>query len=270
MDTTVRKTGAVWPRYIYMLGTDITYWHHQERIRLHPSIKDRDAGRDLSFYMDLLSHDILNGNQAILSYIDLIMAEQHQDGPGQRHALKAASQVRVLSKLFESIRVLCPLMRGEPAPSDEVRLRDCLGQASTDLADMFPDRSVEVDSNRLPADAVVAGGRLATGAISNLLMNIVQLDPADRVVIELEASETERGGRRFWSVRARTANSKVPPSLATRESGGENADSRSRMVRIGGFLLAKVMAESLGGSFDAKDEKGGSSFTLLLPGAGSP
>lgn len=251
-----------------MLGTDITYWHHQERRRLHSSINDRDAGRDLSAYMDLLSHDILNGNQAILSYIDLIMAEQHQDGPGQRHALKAASQVRMISQLFESIRMLCPLMRGEPAPSEGVVLPDCLGQVSADLSDMFPDRSVEVDSGRLPQGASVAGGRLATGAVLNLLMNVVQLDPAEKVVIGLDVAGTDRDGRRFWTLKATAANSKVPPSLTTEEGADWNADHRSKMVRVGGFLLAKVMAEALGGSFDAKNEKDGSSFTLTLPGAG--
>lgn len=236
---------------------------------MHPSIKGRDASRDLSAYIDLLSHDILNGNQAILSYIDLIMVEQRQDGPSQRHALKAASQVRVMSQLFESIRMLCPLENGEPVPTDSVELSDCLEQASTGLSDMFPDRTVEVDSNQLPTEAAVAGGRVATGAIQNLLMNVVQLDQSDKVVIGLDFSKTERDGRRFWTMKAVSANSKVPPSLKEGEGDDWRPDQRSKIVRVGGFLLARVMAESLGGSFDAKDEKDGSSFTLSLPGAGA-
>ena len=200
---------------------------------------------DLPAYMDLLSHDILNMNQTVLSCIDLITAGEDLGERSRKHALRATSQMRISSQVFESIKTLCLLGRGGQVPVTPVDLEDETRKATKTLSAMLPDRKVTVNMNTGEGGATVEGGVMVYNALLNAFTNMAQLDPSEDLTID---ADIRPAAGEKWEVRISDENASLPESFdpdALRSGPGE---ARSKVVRVAGLLLSKMMAERLGGS----------------------
>ena len=60
----------------------------------------------LAFYMDILGHDVLNNNQAVMSYLELIIATPGIDRKVKEFAEKAVSHVRTSTILVDNVKRL--------------------------------------------------------------------------------------------------------------------------------------------------------------------
>lgn len=215
---------------------------------------------DLPAYMDLLSHDILNMNQTVLSCIDLITAGDDLDERSRKHALRATSQMRISSQVFESIKTLCLLGRGESIPMVPVNLEEEARKATRMLSVMLPDRKVNVNLDVSGGDATVQGGVIVYNALLNALTNMAQLDPSD--VLNIDASIGPAGSG-AWEVRISDDKASLPESFDPESLRAEHGEARSRMVRVAGLLLAKMMSERLGGSVKVERPREGG-CTLVM------
>ena len=204
-----------------------------------------DSNDDLPAYMDLLSHDVLNMNQTVLSCIDLITAGEDLGERSRKHALRATSQMRISSQVFESIKTLCLLRRGEDLPATPVDLREEARRATHMLASMLPDRTVTVNVNMSGEGAKVEGGAMVYNALLNALTSMAQLDPSDNLRIDAEIRPAT--GRK-WEVRISDENASLPESFDPEALRSEPGEARSKVVRVAGLLLSKMMVERLGGS----------------------
>ena len=229
------------------------------------SEQGRDPGDDLPAYMDLLSHDILNMNQTVLSCIDLMTASQGLDDRSRRHALRATSQMNISSQIFESIKTLCLHEREEGAPSESVDLEEATSKARRALSNMLPDREIRVDVEKAGGKAVVLGNKMVYHALLNALTNMAQLDAADVVDIDIHIGPAGDAEARAWKVRISDANAAMPESFDPDSLRTGTQETRTRMVRVAGLLLSKMMTERLGGSIEVEtsDEKG-CAFVLTL------
>ncbi len=205
------------------------------------------AHGELAAYMDILSHDILNNNQAILSYIEFIATSPTIDDRSREYAAKAAMKVNISTLIFESIRGLCLADRSEMPPLTPTGLSDVMKGAVQAFGRFFPDMRVV-----LPDDLEGAPSILANEMVNDLvLMSMVNLALLERgedggIIMRLR----HRDGRVELDISC--ADVKVPPAILGSDLPKVTTDSRSKMVRIAGFILAKLMARALNGDFSVR------------------
>lgn len=226
---------------------------------LHDSLDE-----EFQVFMDLISHDILNINQAVLSSIELMTESSKAD---ERHAKRAVSQIRISTQIFESMKVLCLTRKTGKTPSELVDLNETAKRAISDAANMFPDRQVKIELEESEEVAVVAGGMIVHEALTNALMGMIQLDPSEQASLKVRISRDEVHGVNHWIVRLNDENVAVPPTLLFESISEVSTDARTRMGRMAGLIMSRVMAERLGGAFEMKPTAKGSEFSVRFVGA---
>lgn len=227
--------------------------------------------KELSILMDLLSHDILNKNQATLSYIELIHWQPGDEGRTKNLAELAASQVKASSMLLDCVRRFVKATRGGEMPASPVVLTEMFALVAGDISAMFPFKRVTVDTSGLAPDAKVVGGQCVQDLFMNLTVNLVQLSPGGDVTLEVTGRRDDCGGAPRWRLTV-TAKAAVMP-----QGVGESVFSRldpadvSKMARVSGAAFAGSIARALGGAlgYQAVDPEGGSGcvFDVSIEGA---
>lgn len=228
---------------------------------------DNSFDEEFQAIVDLVSHDVLNINQAVLSAIELMTESSGADDRIERHAKRAESQIRVSTHIFESMKMLCLMQRTGKMPSSElVDLNEAVKEAISDAADMFPDRQVRVELDESGEEAVAAGGIIVHEALTNALMGMIRLDTSEQVSVKVRVSGEAVHGVNHWVVRLTDENVAVPTTLGFKTIGEVSTDSRTRMCGMAGLIMAKVMAEKLGGAFEAGPTAKGSEFIARFVG----
>jgi light-regulated signal transduction histidine kinase (bacteriophytochrome) len=219
--------------------------------------------------MDLLSHDILNLNQTVLTSIEFMTSSSTLDDRSKEHAERATSQIRISTQLVESINKLCQFQKEAELKTTTAVLADEIGKAVHAMNDILPHRGVRitVEGN---AEAIVMDSKdFVSQSILNALINMVQLDPSESPEI---AIKTERPGTdgTTWCVRLEDSNLAISADVDLDTIVSECGESRSKTVRLAGILLSKMMVETLGGEIeiDCCDERGGA-FLMRYKGAAS-
>ena len=231
-------------------------------------LRGRGADKGLPAYMDLLSHDILNLNQTVLSYIELIATSSELDDRLQEHARKATSQIRISTQIVEGINALCRLQK-EDIAATTTDLSEKVDDAAKALVSFVPHRNVRCDVQSPDGDAPVLDARnLVSQAVLNALLNVVQLDPSETPKIDVGIERLQNDEGLNWLVRIHDDSIYLRPDIDLESVTDHTDDSRSRTVRLAGALLSKLMIERLGGSFEmsGSSEEGGT-ITMRFKGA---
>jgi len=229
---------------------------------------------DLTSYIDLLGHDVLNSNQAVLSYLELMISTPGMDPRAKKYAQKAASHIRACAVLIDNVKRMTAAKRGDLAAGGGVDLVKALRVTADKIVQIFPDRRVEFRFHPGPVEAVALGSCLIPDILLNLMINIVQLDQADEVVLKVELSPARESGGAFWRLTITDENLPLPQPLIAGLDGDGWAHDRSKTVKMTGLVFAKLMAEAAGGSLKAQDAPGvkgrpGCSFIMHLKGGES-
>jgi hypothetical protein len=226
---------------------------------------------ELGVLMDLLSHDMLNNNQATLSYLELIHSSK-VDRQTMEFAEKAASQVRTSSVLLDGIRRFVTSNRTGALPATAVDLTAALTDIAREISEMFPNKRVTVDSSDIPAWTMAKGGQCVTDLFMNLIMNLVQLDPGQDVRIEVRDAPAARKDVAHVSVEVSAPNARLPRGVGNDLFAHARPRDVSKMARVSGAVFAGSIARALGGTVDlrAPDRRKGAGcvFAVVLRGAG--
>lgn len=228
-----------------------------------------------AFYMDLLSHDILNNNQAVLGYLELVLASPNADKTVRKYAEKAFSHVRTSTILVENVKRLMATRVADPESLRPLDLRKTLDRSEKELARFFPDKSITVKLTRVPEKVLVVGNSAAEDLVMNMLVNAVRLDPGEAVELTVKVVETEFRGRDCWKMTVEDKAANLPPSLKDKDIKNVYLMDSSVAVKLSGLLFAKMISEMLGGDFDAYELPGngaqlGAGFSMILRRAGRP
>ncbi len=224
--------------------------------------------------MDLLSHDILNNNQAILSYLELILANPDLDSKAREYAEKAISHVRTSTVLVEHAKNLMAVRTADPGSFRPIDLIRSVMLATKELPRFFPAKKIKVHPLKAPPDAFVLGDALADDLVLNAFIDMVRADPGEEVAIDPKIIKSEHGGKMCWSLVLSDPNAVLQPGMKSEDLSTILTQDNSKMVKMAGFLFARIAADLLGGAFDAKELSAGtgqgSEFTLTLVKAGRP
>lgn len=230
------------------------------------------GAEEMSVLMDLLSHDMLNKNQATLSYLELISSLPGDEAKTRDFSERAASQVRASSMLLDGIRRFVSSARKGVLPTAVVPLKDMLASVSKDTSDIFPFRHVQVDLSGVPAGAEARGGQCVQDLFMNLFTNIVQLDPQEHVSIHVEAREESRDGVSLTTVHVRAPTAVMPQGVSDSQITRASGTDVSKMTRVSGIVFAGSIARALGGRLVSRvidqEDNIGCAFEVSLEGGG--
>ncbi|MBN1678045.1 MAG: hypothetical protein JW880_05850 [Candidatus Thermoplasmatota archaeon] len=223
----------------------------------------------LAFYMDLVGHDILNNNQAVLGYLELILANPSSDKTVKNYAEKAFSHVRTSTLLVENEKRLMATMMLDKESLRPADIRAKLERSQGELSRFFPDKRVRVRLEQIPKDARALGNSAAEELIMNAMVSAVRLDPKEEVELRVNVAEAVFRGRPCWTVTIEEPNALLPPSLKGRDIKSVYLLDSSVAVKLSGLLFSKMIAEALGGDFDAYElpdakDHVGAGFTITL------
>lgn len=239
--------------------------------RRHPA--DRDD--KFAFYMDLLGHDILNNNQAVLGYLELVLAAPGTDRTSKKFAEKAVSHVRTSTILIENIKRLLATRATDPDSFKSIALQSSVSLSERDLIKFFPDKKLKIRVAPGVERAFVIGNSAAQDLIMNSMVNMVRLDPNYEVNLSIELKEVQLKGKMCWKISLEDPNAELPPALRGRDVESIYLQDSSTAVRLSGVLFAKMIAQRLGGDFEAqelqaKGQKKGAAFVITLRKASGP
>ncbi|MEW5747285.1 MAG: hypothetical protein AB1793_00650 [Candidatus Thermoplasmatota archaeon] len=226
---------------------------------------------EIGVLMDLLSHDMLNNNQATLSYLELIHSSK-VDRRTREFAEKAASQVHTSSMLLDSIRRFVTSSRAGPLAARPVDLKAALAGVAREIPEMFPHKRVTVDASGLEAGTEVLGGQSVSDLFMNLIANLVQLDPGEEVRVQVRPCGRDRGAQGAVKVEVAAPTAALPQGVGDDIFAHARAEDLSKMSRVSGAVFAGSVARALGGSVSAcapGTKRGrGCVFEVTLKGAG--
>jgi hypothetical protein len=225
--------------------------------------------------MDIAGHDMLNSNQAVLSYLELIMAAPDVTPKTKRYAEKAVAHVRSSTMLVENIRRLLASRSLNLESMKSVNLTNAIARSERELRAFFPAKKITV---RVPPDLVevdVLGDSVAEYLVLNMLVTLVKLDLEEEVVINITIRKTTASGHEYWTIRMEDPNSQLPPGFRDDDFDSVHSKDTSVSVKITGLLFSKMIADSLGGQFDAQElvrqgERRGAALIVTLRRAMPP
>lgn len=227
-----------------------------------------------AFFMDLLSHDILNNNQAVLSYLELVLANPDLDAKTRNYAEKAISHVRTSTVLVEHAKNLMAARTAYPNSFRPIDLTRSVMLAIKELPGFFPAKEIRVRMVQGPTDAYVLGDALADDLVLNAFIDMVRTDPGDEVAIDVRIIKSERGNKMCWSLVLSDPNAVLQPGMKSEDLSELLSQDNSKMVKMAGFLFERIAAHLLGGEFAAKELATGTGqgceFALTLVKAGKP
>lgn len=225
--------------------------------------------------MDLAGHDMMNSNQAVLSYLELIMAAPDVTPKTKKYAEKAVAHVRSSTMLVEDIRRLLAARLASSEPMKAVNLTNSIARSERELRAFFPAKKIKITTAGNLGDVYVLGESVAEYLILNMLVTLVKLDIEENVEIGISVRETTVGGNECWVLRMEDQNSQLPPGLRGDDFDSVYSKDSSVSVKITGLIFSKMIAESLGGQFVTQElvrqgERRGAALIATLRRARSP
>ncbi len=217
--------------------------------------------------MDLVSHDLLNDNQAVLSYLELILATPGLDKKTEDYARKALSHVRACTTRIDNVKTIVSARKANESREGPVDLGAAVDDALSELPHDFPDRTVKTSKTQGKEKAEVPGGVLIRELLHTVMANIITLDQGTNVTLDVQLSGAESDGKRSWTVTMEDPNVKLKAVIKDSDMDSVHTKDVSLTTKVSGILFAKMAAEVLDGDFSIKQGKKGASFVLTLKGA---
>lgn len=228
-----------------------------------------------AYYMDLVGHDVLNNNQAVLGYLELMLVNPEIDQSTREYALKAITNIRISTALVENIKMALATRKLDPSSLRPIDLRKALLQAERALKQFFPARRISVTVAPKVDEAYAVGNAVAQELLLHAMINLARLDLEDKVEMKVSIKEQQCKGRMCWVVAIEDINAELPASVHDKDIEEVYMQDVSTSAKLTGMLFARMIASRLGGEFHVKalqgpDGKMGTAFTLALRKANRP
>lgn len=234
----------------------------KDAIPLDSKKKDMGKGERLSFYMDLVGHDVLNNNQAVLSYLELILASPAADRSIRRYAEKAAAHARSSTLLVEDIKRVLAVRSISPADLKTIDLVAATKKVEREAAQLFPSKSIRFENESLMNSAVALGGDIVSSILLNMMVDAIRMDQGDSV--ELNVKITGPDAKGFWSTRIENRNIRLPALLKGKGLESIYSQDSSRAVKLTGMVFAKMVTGMIGGNFEAEELSDGKGAVFVV------
>ncbi len=233
--------------------------------------KQKAGGKDtrLEFLMDLLGHDVLNSHQAVLSYLEMIATIAGGDRKTRMLAEKAIGHIRGSTMLIENVKRITSTRGLDFKTLKPVDLVKAFDKAMPELERFYPGKHIEVDRKSFPRSSMVYGGTYASDLALIMLITAIKLNQGDDIHLRVNIRDEEYAGEPAWVTTLEDPDSILPPFLNGKGVEAAFAQDISVAVKTTGLLSAKMIAQNIGGDFEAHSrselpKKKGAVFTMTL------
>lgn len=211
---------------------------------------------DCVFYLDLMSHDLLNFNQAVLGYLELLLNNKSLDEDARHYLISAIDQVRNGTQLIEDIKKIANLTLIEESSYERFLISKVVEDAIEELKFLYPEIEIVVNLNDLASNAMVEGTEILNDVALDLLTNAVKFDKSEKVHIEVTISRPE-GAPGMVALTVEDRGIGITDQMKQLLLGETSMENRSRRVRGMGLLLIRAAAKRFGGSLAIEDRVSG-------------
>ena len=241
---------------------------HDVTARRRAERESEEARRRAELYVDVLSHDINNMNQAIGAYVEMALSSSGLTKDQRRYLDTTLGQSRAISGLIDKIRRLTALIKGVGG-NVTMDLHGVLSDAAQRAIDTHPGRVVRVENPRPMLDVTVRGTELLKDVFFNIIDNAIKYDAHGEVVVEVSYTTGPEDG--ICIVEVADHGPGVPDALKERIFDRLERGVQQHIRGTGlGLTLANEVVRRAGGAVWVEDRVPGdpgqgARFGVLLP-----
>ncbi len=261
----VTKYGSKKLQGIVVTHIDIT-------ARVMAEIAVEEAKKQSELYLDLMSHDINNLNQAALGYLELAM-ETSSPEESKRMMSKPIESLEDSSKLIDNVRTLKKVTSGT-LNAQEIDLCHVLQKLREQYASV-QGRLVTINFKHILGCRVIAN-ELIMDVFSNLISNAIKHSDAGKPLdIDIDVVVINDEGREYDRVTIEDNGPGIPDTLKEKlftrfQRGSTHANGTGL-----GLYLVKMLVEKFHGQVWVEDRvpgdyTKGTRFVVMLPAASHP
>ncbi|MCK5396885.1 MAG: PAS domain S-box protein, partial [Thermoplasmata archaeon] len=208
----------------------------------------RDEFERAEFYNDLMSHDVRNYNQGIMSNLELMNLSEDLSESAKRFSRNALNQVIGSSKLINNLQTLSDLKHSK-ASLDDMDIIPFIGEALDYTKTSFTDKTLKVNFPDEGKSIIVKGNSMLLEVFNNLLTNAVKFDRNQEVHIEINISEDEN----FYKFEFKDHGPGIEDNMKSRVFD-RNIRTDEGIWGTGlGLTLVKQIVDTIGGDIWVED-----------------
>ncbi|MCD1293913.1 hypothetical protein CUJ83_02735 [Methanocella sp. CWC-04] len=252
-----------WGNVIGMLGTheDIT-----ERKRAEEAL--REAKSQVELYLDLMSHDINNMNQAGMGYLEMALEKLELSEEDRLLLIKSLDSLKNSSQLIENVRKIQMVKEGE-IKSEIIDAGELLKTISEEYSHIHG-KDVTINYVHRPGFKVLANV-LLKDVFENLVWNAIK-HSADSVTIDINITKIYEDGKKYYKFiiedNGPGISDEMKEIIFTRLQRGKTKATGKGI----GLYLVKTLVEEFNGRVWVEDRVPGdhgkgSKFVVIVPAA---
>ncbi|MGA9140751.1 MAG: PAS domain S-box protein, partial [Methanocella sp.] len=261
-------------RFPVEVSTNYLRFHNREYlISFDRDITDRklaearigEAKSQAELYIDLMSHDIGNMNQAMLGYLEMAL-DTLKPAQDERYLLTQPLEIiRNSSRLISNVRKLKQLQAGD-IPPETLDLGQVLSEVKANYSDI-PGREVTINYTPVRGCMVEANAML-NDLFANLIDNAIRHSQG-KLIVDIDVHKITMGGRMYYQVDIADNGPGISDLLKKKllpvDDGARKAERRGI-----GLLLVKSLLDRFHGFLRIEDRvpgdyRKGARFVVLLP-----
>jgi signal transduction histidine kinase len=229
----------------------------------------RDENNDCMFYLDIMSHDILNFNQAVLSYLEITLNDASTSEETRHYLLSAMDQIKNSSQLIDDVKKMTRLEQVSSDAFDTLSLEEVVKASIENLRQMNQEKQIDVSVRNDAGHVNVKGTDVLRDVFLSLLANAVRQDLSEKPVVEVTIARPKAPSG-MVDVTVEDRGPGIPDQMKRALAGERRADSAMRKQAGLGLLMVRAAAKRFGGHLVIGDRiRGdhtkGAKLTVRLP-----
>jgi PAS domain S-box-containing protein len=264
--TLILAEGNLFPRYEEgkVVALQGFYRNVTDRKKSEEELREQRARTE--FFVDLMTHDLTNINQEVLSTFEILLHDSTLSGPMINLLKEGLREVERSSNLIANVKKISQLYTETPA-AKKMDPAKAIFSAAKAVESSFPDKTLKLNTNFLLGQYLVLADDYLRDVFQSLLHNAMKFDERREVEVDVEINVVRHTP--FLRIQIKD-NGRGIPDEEKEEIFARIAHRRGGILGLGlGLTLVKQILENYGGQIMVKDRvdgnrKKGANFTVLL------
>jgi PAS domain S-box-containing protein len=227
-----------------------------------------EAKSQAELYVDLMSHDIGNMDQAMLGYLEMAVDVLRPEGAEKVLLTQPLEIIKNSTRLINNVRKLRQLQAGELS-TRKLDLGKVLSEVKADFS-RVPGRDVRIDYSPV-SGCIVEANDMLKDLFSNLIDNAIRHSSGD-LRIGIGLSKVMHGDNECYRVAVEDNGPGISDQLKEKLLSAARGESGKAERRGIGLLLVRALLEAYHGTLQIEnrvpwDYRQGARFVVFLPAA---
>jgi len=239
----------------------------EERKRLEANLLRVISEKD--FYLDLMSHDLQNFNQAIMGYLEMIMSMENLDPKLERYAKGALRQVLATSQLIAHLKKIAQIRQEGSKGLAKRDLKEILLKSITSLQSRSDGGNTAIWFEPPHGEFPIMASEDINDLVDLLVTSMIRYSMSDLVQLKMSLSSEARNGSKFWVVEISGKNLRLSEPVVSCMIAEDFAGCQMIERPDLQLLVVRAIVETHGGTIETRTlENGrGDGFVIRIPQA---